>query len=413
MLESHSPATGELLGSVTTLAARNVEAVVGQVAAVQRFWSGLGPEDRGRYLRRAAQAILDELDELAELIAREQGRPLVETLTMELLPGVALLHRAARARHVSESRGVVGVAGGPATPFSAPLGELACALMEGNGVVFVPAPSVCLVGERIGRLFQRAGLPDGLLRVIHGDDAVGGALARASVTTAREPGGKAPLVVLEDASLSRAVRGALWGAFTNAGQGPAAIERVYVARELHERFSARLVAGAGRLRVGDPLQWSTEIGPLGSRDQLERVRELVDAAVAAGASLRCGGPIAVPGLPGPFYAPAVLSGAEAELRIMREPIPGPVLSIVAIDSDEHALRLAADREHGLGASIWTRERARSARWYPYDESLGRAFAAGARILYGRDADRAKALRAGAQPMLRLARRLAHDGLRDH
>jgi succinate-semialdehyde dehydrogenase/glutarate-semialdehyde dehydrogenase len=290
-----------------------------------------------------------------------------------------------------------------------------------------------------------------------------------------ELGGKDPMIVLEDAHLDHAIAGAVWGGFANAGQTCSGIERVYVVRSVADRFIEGVVAGAQRLRVGDPLGWDTEIGPMVSRDQLEIVRELVDDAVASGAVLHCGGPVDPPaGLDGAFYAPAVLTGVTHDMRIMREEIFGPVLPITVVDSEAEALALANDSNFGLGASVWTADRARGERiaaelesgmvwindhmfshgacqcawggvkdsglgrthskfglyecvnvklrvwegsavrdpwWHPYDETLGKALRATADLLYGSGSDRGRALREGLMPLTKLGGRLAKDGLR--
>jgi len=304
---------------------------------------------------------------------------------------------------------------------------------------------------------------------------VGEECARRLKGSVLELGGKDPMIVLSDANLEHAVAGALWGGFANAGQTCSGIERVYVMRDVADRFTAAVVAGAGALRVGDPMSWDTEIGPMVSRDQFEIVRELVDDAVAAGATLHGGGPLDTPptaGLAGDFYAPAVLTGVTHEMRIMREEIFGPVLPIVVVDSEQEAIDLANDSEFGLGASVWTRDRARGERiarvlesgmvwindhsfshgacqcswggvkssglgrshskfgfyecvnikmnawepgltrdfwWHPYDRTLGEAVRNSARLLYGRGEVRARALREGARPLLRVGRRTVRRG----
>jgi succinate-semialdehyde dehydrogenase/glutarate-semialdehyde dehydrogenase len=138
---------------------------------------------------------------------------------------------------------------------------------------------------------------------------------------------------------------------------------VYVAREVSERFIAGVVRGAQSLRVGDPLEWDTEIGPMVSHEQFELVRELVDDAMAAGAKLLCGGPLEQsPGdLSGDFYAPAVLTDVTHEMRIMQEEIFGPVLPVIVVDSEDEALSLANDSVFGLGASVWTSDRSKGER----------------------------------------------------
>ena len=193
---------------------------------------------------------------------------------------------------------------------------------------------------------------------------VGEECARRLKGSVLELGGKDPMIVLADANLDHAVAGALWGGFANAGQTCSGIERVYVMREVADRFIAGVVAGARALRVGDPMSWDTEIGPMVSREQFELVRELVDDAVAAGADAalrRPGRRAARAGLAGDFYAPAVLTGVTHEMRIMREEIFGPVLPIVVVDSEDEALALANDCEFGLGASVWTSDRGKGER----------------------------------------------------
>ena len=213
-----------------------------------------------------------------------------------------------RARFTYEPLGVVGVIAPWNYPWSIPFGEVAVALMAGNGVVLKPAWLTPLIGQRIQEVFERAGLPEGLVRTVHGGGAVGQALVEStaakifftgSVDVGRgvgeecarrmkgsvlELGGKDPMIVCADANLANAVSGCLWGGFANAGQTCSGIERVYVVRELAERFIEGVIEGAQKLRVGDPLDWETEIGPMASDEQLRQVKELVDDAVAGGAT---------------------------------------------------------------------------------------------------------------------------------
>jgi succinate-semialdehyde dehydrogenase/glutarate-semialdehyde dehydrogenase len=408
-LESFNPATGEQLGAVPITPPGDVQAVIDAVANVQPFWAQLTLGDRARYLERTAQVLIDETDEIRDLIVREQGKPRNEAFTMELLPTIDSLRWIARAGRelladeplemhqlylktksaafTYEPLGVVAVISPWNYPWSIPLGEVALALMAGNGVVLKPASLTALIGERIARAFERAGLPEGLLRVVHGP-GTGDALVKSSVAkvfftgsvevgrrvgeecsrqlkgAVLELGGKDPMIVLPDCNLEHAIGGALWGGLANAGQTCSGIERVYVMREVSERFIEGVVAGAQRLRIGDPLRWDTEIGPMVSREQFETVSELVDDALAAGATLRCGGPAAAPdGLQnGAFYAPTVLTGVTHEMRIMREEIFGPVLPIVVVDSEDQAVALANDCEFGLGASVWTSDRSKGERF---------------------------------------------------
>ncbi len=512
-LESFSPFDGARVGAVAAVEPGEVASVVKDAARVQPFWAQLPLADRAAYMRRAAQAVLDELDELSSLIAREQGKPRNEALTMELLPAIEalrwlddagpriladervplpLLLRRKSARFAFEPLGVVGVIAPWNYPWSIPFTEAAMALMAGNGVVIKPAPLTPLTGMRIQEVFERAGLPEGLVRVVQGGADVGEALVASGAAkifftgslevgrrvgaecahrmkgSVLELGGKDAMIVCADANLPHAVGGCLWGGFANAGQTCSGIERVYVVREVAERFIAGVVDGARRLRLGDPLAWDTEIGPMVSTGQLERVTALVDDAVAGGAELRCGG--AGP----PFFRPAVLTGVRPDMRVMREEVFGPVVPIVTVEDEDEAIALANDSEFGLGASVWTADRAKGERmarrietgmvwvndhmythgaascswggvkssglgrshskfglyecvnvkllswspprgrdfwWHPYDESLGRALEAAARLLYGRDADKPAAWRRGLRPLARVAGRTVRSSFR--
>jgi acyl-CoA reductase-like NAD-dependent aldehyde dehydrogenase len=517
-LESFNPATGELLGSVGTITPKQVQSVVDEVAEVQPFWAELSLDDRARYMREAADALLGDIDEIAELLTREQGKPRVESYTMELLPTVDLLHwcadngpkiladerisypqlflKSKKSFFSYEPLGVVGVIAPWNYPWSIPFGEVAIALMAGNGVVLKPASLTPLLGDRIGETFEKAGLPEGLVRVVHGGGRVGGALASSSARkifftgsveigrgvgeacakllkgSVLELGGKDPQIVCRDADLANAVSGAVWGGFANAGQTCSGIERTYVVRDVADPFIEGVVRETERLTVGDPMRWETEIGPMVSEEQASLVTELVDDAIASGAERLTGGSREVPGFSGKFVAPTVLTGVTHEMRIMREEIFGPVLPIVTVDDEEQALEMANDSRFGLGSSIWTKDRAKGERmarriesgmvwindhsyshgacqcswggvkesglgrshskfgfyecvniklvawepglardfwWQPYDRTLGEAVRASARLVYGRNGARLRALREGAVPLLRATARTLRKG----
>jgi acyl-CoA reductase-like NAD-dependent aldehyde dehydrogenase len=517
-LESFNPATGELVGAVETLKPDQVQAVVDDVGEVQPFWAQLSLADRARYLRKAADVIVEELDEIAELLTREQGKPITESYTMEVVPTIDVLHWCAeagpkiladepirmgqalflskKAKFSYEPLGVVGVIAPWNYPWSIPFDEVAMALLAGNGVVLKPASLTPLLGERIRETFEKAGLPEGLVRVVHGGGAVGGALCESSARkifftgsvevgrkvgqicakqlkgSVLELGGKDPQIVCSDADLANAASGCVWGGFANSGQTCSGIERTYVVKELADRFVDDVVRRASELTVGDPMEWETEIGPMVSEDQFGVVTELVDDALEAGAARVAGGPREVPGFSGKFIAPTVLAGVEDEMRIMSEEIFGPVVPIIIVDSEEEALRRANDSNFGLGASVWTRDRAKGERmarriesgmvwindhsyshgacqcswggvkdsglgrshskfgfyecvdvklvswepgmtrdiwWQPYDRTLGEAVRASARLLYGRDGHRLRALREGALPLMRIGARSLRKG----
>src|SRR5271165_842145 len=403
----HDPATGAVLGRLPATAPEHIDRVVRDVAKVQPLWALLRVRDRARYMGRMAQAVIDDFDELQELLGREQGRPRAEVAALELLAAIDALKWVAedgadvlsarrvginrsltiakRARIAFEPYGVVGVIGAGSAPFAQPLGQIAGALLAGNGVTFKPAARACMAGERIARVLARAGLPEGLVRIVHGGADVGVALAKAPVgkvlftgspavgrVVARacvsrekevtvELGGKDAMLVLADAHLRRAIAGALWAGCAGAGQARGSIERVYVAREVYERFLAGLVSGARALSVGDPADPRVQVGPLASARRAEHVGALVEEALAQGARLHCGGPVSPPGCAGAFYAPTVITDASSDMRVLREPIDGPVLVVVAVDSIDEAIAAANDGDYGLGASVWTADRYQGVR----------------------------------------------------
>ena len=403
-----SPVTGEVLGRVPLTPPERVAEVVEEAAKVQPLWGLLRLQDRARYMRRMAQSVIDDFAELQEALAREQGRPAAEVAALELLPAIDALtwiaedgakvlgakrvgiHRSisllGHGRIAFEPYGVMGVIGAGSAPFAQPLGQIAGALLAGNGVVFKPARRACLAGERIARVLARAGLPEGLVRIVHGGSETGIALAEAPVdkvlftgsptvgrTVARacvsqekevavELGGKDAMLVLADARLPRAVAGALWAGCAGAGQARGSVERVFVASEVYESFLAGLVGAAKALKVGDPRDPSVQLGPLASARRAEHVDGLVSEALALGARLHCGGALQEPGgCAGSFYAPTVITDVSDGMRLWHEPVDGPVLVVTPVETVEQAIALANDSDYCLGASVWTSDRYQGVR----------------------------------------------------
>jgi succinate-semialdehyde dehydrogenase/glutarate-semialdehyde dehydrogenase len=396
------------------------------------------------------------------------------------------------ARWTYEPLGVIGVLSPTAEPFATPLGDVAVSLMAGNGVVLKPSPHAALAAERIARVFARAGLPEGLLQIVHGHADVGMALVDSDVAQVRytgsvaagrnvleacarrikravlELGGQDAMVVCADADVRRAVAGAAWGAFANAGQCGGSVKRAFVVGEVADPFLAGVVEAARALRCGDPRDPHVAIGPLARRDRLGRLRELLDDALSHGATLHCGGPLELDGLTGPFFAPVVLTGVTGAMRLAREEAAGPVLAVWAVGTEDEAIAGANDSEFGLGASVWTEDRYKAARiarelrvgmvwmndhlvarsapqlpwggvrgsgigrargavalrtcaepkvltwdpphgrpfwWFPYDGTLLKAARALAALRSARDADRERAWRQGGLPALRVIARM--------
>ncbi|HVL81354.1 MAG TPA: aldehyde dehydrogenase family protein [Actinomycetota bacterium] len=416
-LTSLNPATLEPIGEVAVSSPEQVREAVEDARRAQRMWARYTMGDRARLLRRAAAVVAQRADELARLAVAEGGKTLFEAYAAEVMPTAEAFRwtsryaprhlRPERLRHSSplfrlkrswlhfEPRGVVGIIAPWNYPLSIPATQVAFALAAGNAVVLKPSEFTPLIAEKLREVVEEAGFPSGLLQVVHGHGDVGAALVDArpdkvvftgSVATGRkvalagaersvpvtlELGGKDAAYVRADADLDVAVAGVLFGSYFNAGQTCAAVERVYVHAEVAEVFTERLAAGARSLRVGDPSAPETDVGPMIHAGQRAVVERHVDEAERLGASRLSGGPVET-GLPGAFYAPAVLVDVPDDAALMREETFGPVVPVRVVSSDEEAVRLANDSEFGLTASVWTRD-TRAARELAHRLEAGTVF----------------------------------------
>ncbi len=393
-----NPATGEAFAQASLLDAAQAGEAVAAAQAAFPAWSRTSFRERTRLLDRLRQAIVDEADEIARLIEREQGKPAAEALAAEILPSLdALQHLSAHAedllrddaveahqlllahkdaRLVYAPIGVVLAIEPWNYPWAQSLPVVASALAAGNTVVLKPAPATTLVGLRLGALARTAGFPDGVVNVVAVDDAVAASLVEdprlgkivftGSVATGRkvmaaaaknltpvvlELGGKDPAIVCRDADLDRAAKGIVWAAFLNAGQTCASVERVYVEKPVAEAFVAKVVEETRGVRLAHGTGQG-EMGPLTLERQRRVVEEHVKDAVAKGARVLVGG--TKPEGPGVFYPPTVLADVNHTMAVMRDETFGPVLPVMVVDSLDEAIRLANDSPYGLTASGWTR-----------------------------------------------------------
>ena len=411
---SVNPATGEALREFECASELEVHEAVARARAAQPAWLEIGIRRRIALLKNFQQLLHERKSDVARLITREAGKPYVEALTTEILVvldaarflienGYRLLRdeplphgnlaMKAKAGHVlREPYGVIGIISPWNYPFSTPATEALAGLLAGNTVVVKPSEFTSLVGLELASLLQHAGVPKDIFQVVVGDGATGAALVSSeidklvftgSVTTGKriaqsaatrllpvvlELGGKDPMVVLEDADIDVASSGAVWGAFMNAGQTCLSVERCYVQRRLYEPFLEACVREAKQLRVGNGENPEVDIGPMINERQLRIVESHVEDAKARGARVLTGG-MRLPQLGPNFYAPTVLAEVNHDMRVMREETFGPVLPIMAYDTEEEAVRLANDSEYGLAASVWTRDRSRG-------EAVARRIAAG-------------------------------------
>jgi len=392
------PATGRAFARVSLLDNEQAGSAVAAAQAALPAWRRLPFAERSRLLLEVRGVLLKRAAEIARLIAREQGKPVSEAYAVEILPCLdALKHLSREAEAVLKEEVVEGrmpllahkdsrILYGPVgvvlviTPWNYPLGipllGVATALAAGNTVVLKPAPATSLVGLAIGEICRAAGLPDGVVNVVVSaddvaaslveDDRLGKIVFTGSVATGKrvmaaaahnltpvvlELGGKDPAIVCRDADLERAARGLVWGAFVNAGQTCASVERVYVEAPVAEALLVKLVEQAGRLRVGDPLQAGVDVGPMTMERQRRVVEEHVADAVSRGARILLGG--ATPKGPGFFYPPTLLAGVDHTMRIMREETFGPVLPVMRAADLDQAIALANESPYGLTASGWT------------------------------------------------------------
>lgn len=400
LFEKRAPATGELLARVPASTVEDVDRAVNaaHTALRQGPWASAGGAARGRWLHRLADLIERDRDALTMLLAQEQGRPSIEMRMMDVPMSVDVLRYFAGWADKLEGRTVptdgfmgrptlnytrrtpIGVAA-QIVPWNAPLmialWKLAPALAAGCTVVIKPSEDAPLAVARLGELVVEAGIPNGVVNIVHGVGAqvgpplvahplvskvsftgsteVGRAIACEAAKTFKrvtlELGGKAAQIVFADADLEQVIPGLLLGMFVNQGQTCAAGSRALVHRSLADAVETRLAEAARTMRVGPPTDSSSQMGALISERHLERVRAHIDAAIAEGA-IKLTGDEPVPPH-GWYMRPTVLGGVHPGMRIAREEVFGPVGMVIPFDTEDEAIRLANDTPYGLSASLWT------------------------------------------------------------
>src|SRR5687767_9343434 len=332
---TYNPATGEEVGSAPCASAKEVEAAVGRSRIAFQFWRKTTFSERKKLIMAAREVILAEMDDIAALISAESGKPIAEALSMEIAPVLDLMqyfaHNTERllrpakinigtyglmgrsSKIVYHPLGVVGIIPAWNYPFSIPMGEVVMSLMAGNSVVMKPAEITSQTGLRIGEIFMKAGASDDLVQIVTGDGTTGAALVEVapdkimftgSVATGKkiaaaaaknltsvvlELGGKDPMIVLEDANLDMAARGAVWGAFCNAGQSCSSVERLYVHEKVADELTRRIVEKTKQLKQGSGDDESVSIGAMSSERQVNIVEDHVEDFRAAGAKIETGG----------------------------------------------------------------------------------------------------------------------------
>ncbi len=391
------PYTGEVIATLLEATPAQVAQACAAAAAAQPAWAALRPVDRARVLSRAAAIIRDRAEDLARLETLDTGKPIQETRVADWPSGADALEYFAGlgptltgqmiplgddwAYTRREALGVVAAIGAWNYPSQIACWKAAPALIMGNAVVFKPSEETPLGALQLAAILAEAGLPPGLFNVVQGGGAVGAALVgdarvakvslTGSVPTGRrvyaaaaegmrhvtmELGGKSPLIVFDDASLDDAVGAAMLGNFYSSGQVCSNGTRVFVQRGLHDAFLARLAERVSTIVSGDPLDERTQFGPIVSPAQAGKIRAAIAAGQAEGARLVCGGPGQ-----GAFVPPTVLADATDTMAVATDEIFGPVMTVLAFDTEPEVIARANATIYGLAAGVFTRDLARAHR----------------------------------------------------
>lgn len=401
-LETENPYTTKSWAKIARSGPGDVDAAV--AAARRAFedgaWGRMTAPQRAELMRRFAQLIRENAIELAEIEVRDNGKtfkemhPQVEKIAEWFFYYAGLADKISGAVLPSdkpdfmsftrkEPIGVIGMI----TPWNSPLmlltWKLAPALAAGNVAVIKPSEFTSVSALRFAELAMRAGFPAGVINIVTGlGSEVGSALtahpdvgkigftgggaggravyeaaAAKMIPVTLELGGKSPNVVFSDADLELAARGIVSGIFASGGQSCVAGSRLLIQREIHDRFLERLVELTGKIRLGNPMSAQSDIGPVATRPQYDRIMQCIQWAKEDGATLVCGGtPVPDPeGGPALFIAPTIFTDVRSDMRIAQEEVFGPVLSVIPFDTEAEALRLANDSRYGLGAGIWTQD----------------------------------------------------------
>jgi aldehyde dehydrogenase (NAD+) len=394
-----NPATGTHLANVAEAGVEDVNRAVAAAVSACAQWGSLSPVTRGRTMHRFANLVEEHAEQLALLECRNVGMPISDArgqLSMivdviryyagavdKFFGNTVPVERDGVAMTFREPIGVVGVITPWNFPIAIPSWKIAPALVCGNTVVFKPATDTPLLGQRFVELLIEAGLPEGVINIVHGGGgAVGDRLVRhpdvpvITLTGSRETGvevmrnaadnlkrvhlelgGKNAIIVLEDADLDLAAEGIIWSAFGTSGQRCTAASRVIVQDGVYEQLQSRLVAAAEKLRLGAGWEDDTDVGPVINGKALEKIHSYTEIGKEEGAKLLTGGEVATGNgfEKGNFYRPTIFGDVQPQMRIAQEEIFGPTTALIRVKDFDEAIRVLNDSKFGLSSSIFTRD----------------------------------------------------------
>ncbi|SAK68442.1 betaine aldehyde dehydrogenase [Caballeronia hypogeia] len=400
------PATGETLARVQQASQADIDRAVRSAHEGQREWAAMTAMQRSRILRRAVDLLRARNDELAAMETRDTGKPIAETRAVDIVTGADVIEYYAglataiegeqiplrESSFVYTRREPIGVCAGIGAwnyPIQIACWKSAPALAAGNAMIFKPSEITPLTALKLAEIYTEAGVPAGVFNVVQGDGRVGAMLAehagiekisftggvetgkkvmaRAGGSTLKEVtmelGGKSPLIVFDDANLERAADIAMSANFFSSGQVCTNGTRVFVERGVIGKFEALVLARVKRVRIGAPDDPNTNFGPLVSAAQLHKVLGFIESGKKEGARLVAGGARLTDGAfaSGQYVEPTVFADCRDDMRIVREEIFGPVMSILAFDDEDEVIARANDTDYGLAAGVVTESLSRAHR----------------------------------------------------